>query len=115
MKLSVFPTLCLAVLFSLLFISCKKNADLRNKTSVVVTCTKLTTDPNGLSVGSEIVLTSTGDNKEYVDFAILPTTVRFENLEPGSYKVSGRNTASINIESFQLSQDEEKTVNLQFQ
>ena len=102
------------VIFLSIATGCTKTEDLRNKTTIVVSCTRENNDPNAAGLGSEIVLTKKEGGARQSQFTIVPSEVSFSNLEPGLYEINGQNSNSTNTEYVQIQKDAKKTVSLTF-
>lgn len=101
------------VFFSFVAISCNKTVDLSNKTAVTVNCTK-SENSVAKQMGSDISLTSQQDGSVKRQFTLLPASVVFEDLQPGTYVIKGESSNSNETRTVTLSKDEEQSVQLSF-
>jgi hypothetical protein len=103
-------------LFAFLAIStgCTKTSDLSNKTSLTVSCEVISTQPGEGQLGSEVSMIRVSDGHSYKQFAIVPGTVKFDNVEPGTYEIKGENSPSLDRPVVHLEQNDQKVAALKF-
>jgi hypothetical protein len=114
MKLTLRRLVMPLVIFSFIATGCNKSKDLSNKTSITVSCVRIGTSTSTVDLGTEVTITRQEDGSRYTQFAIVPATVTFGNLEPGKYQVAGQNTNSLSIESIEVQKDDQEVVSLMY-
>ena len=112
MKFSLCGLAVPLVISLLVATGCNKSKDLSNKTAITVACVRTNTTSGSDQLGTEIVLTRKEDGERKSQFTLVPATVTFSNLEPGTYEIEGQNTNSATAESIQLQKDAQEVVSL---
>lgn len=101
------------VFFSFVAISCNKTTDLSNKTSVTVDCIK-TENASAKQMGSDISITRQEDGKVDRHFTVVPATIVFDDLQPGTYVIKGESSNSLETRTVKLEKDQQEGVQLSF-
>lgn len=94
---------------------CKKTKDLSDKTSITVTCETLSGNSGEAFMGTEVYITRLTDGLRQKQFTLVPATIRFENIEPGTYSVKGMSSPSLDSVVTEVGRNEEKVVVLRYE
>ncbi len=103
-------------LFALLVFSagCSKTTDLRNKTAITVSCERNSTNPGEAQTGSEVAIREEASGQELIQFTLVPSAITFEDLQPGTYRIWGMNSSSIDTLHVTVAQNERPVVVLKY-
>ena len=102
------------MVFSLVATGCSKTTDLSNKSQVTVNLVRTNPDPNAPQIGTEITLVRHEGGDRFTNFALVPSSLTFKDLKPGTYSVSGKNSNSDENVTVQVDANEQEVVQLSF-
>jgi hypothetical protein len=102
------------MVFFLVATGCSKTTDPTHNTAVVVTCIRTNTNPDAPQIGTEIVLTRQESGDRYANFTMVPSSLTFDDLMPGTYELQGINSNSTEKLTLQVNANERAKAELSF-
>ena len=78
------------IVFGVVVTGCNTTNDLSNKTSITVNCIRTNPNPNEPQIGTEVILTRHEGGERLTRFAMVPSTLQFDDVEPGCIHWRGR-------------------------
>ena len=102
------------IAFGIIATSCNTTNDLSNKTSITVNCIRTNPNPNEPLLGTEVILTRHEGGERLTRFAMVPSTLQFDDVEPGMYTLEGQNSNSEEKLTLQVDPNEEEQAELRF-
>jgi hypothetical protein len=103
-----------AMVFLIVATGCSKTTDPTHNTAVVVTCVRTNMNPDAPQLGTEIILTRQESGDRYANFAMVPSSLTFDDLMPGTYELQGMNSNSTEKLTLQVHANERTKAELTF-